>query len=234
MIKKSPHQKINKYANLRKQEVREIKSFIVIVVEGAKTERLYFEMLQKNFRDKVKLKVVIPEKGKSSPAKLLDALRNQKAKYISAENSKNPDSFWMICDVDLHKGIHQVITDALRENFKIAVSNPCFEVWLFLHLGNIKIKNDSTSLLSLEGKLLLEIKKVKKIDRKLSQKIAKTLDQVRNKPHDGYEKVYLDSLKEAILRSSKNLKKIKENDFLIGAKYIGQTRVGELISKIIK
>ncbi len=233
MSAKLPRQKTNKYANLRKEEVLETPSFIVIAVEGERTERLYFEMLEKKFRDKIRLKIIAPEKGKSSPQKILDVLRNQKAEYASSSSNKNPDSFWMVCDVDLHKGVHSVIKDALKEGFKVAISNPCFEVWLFLHLGKIEIKKDVTRLLNLKGEVLLEVRKDGKVDRKLSQKISNILGHIRNGIY-GYEKPYLDELKKAVLRSSRNLKKVEKDNLLVGIKYVGQTRVGELIDEIMK
>lgn len=120
-----------------------------------------------------------------------------------------------------------------QNKINIAVSNPCFEVWLFLHLGEIIIENDYVEFCDLNNKKLLKVEKSKVIDRKLSKKICNILGELRQKEsRSGYD-IYLNSIDNAISRSKNNLRKIKKDNLLVGNEYIGQTYVSKLISKIL-
>lgn len=44
------------------------------------------------------------------------------------------DDTWCVFDVDTHANASQAILTAQRSGISIAVSNPCFEIWLVLHL----------------------------------------------------------------------------------------------------
>jgi hypothetical protein len=56
---------------------------------------------------------------------------------------KDTDEFWLIIDRDDWEEIHnhnfdELVEDCKKENnFFLAMSNPCFEIWLILHLKDI-------------------------------------------------------------------------------------------------
>ena len=55
--------------------------------------------------------------------------RNRRAKRSDQEF----DEIWCVFDVDQHPNISQAINDARQSGINVAVSNPCFELWLVLH-----------------------------------------------------------------------------------------------------
>ncbi len=107
----------------------------VIACEGAKTEKLYFEGLVAN-KQRVKVKILAPVEenhGKSAPKWILD----RAATYVEEFGLAKDDQLWLVMDVD------KWMADALREinehcmqqtNWYTAYSNPCFEIWLLLHI----------------------------------------------------------------------------------------------------
>ncbi len=63
-------------------------------------------------------------------------------------NFKNSDEFWLIIDRDDWESIHKISFDELAKeceaeaNFFLALSNPCFELWLLLHRKKISSFSD--------------------------------------------------------------------------------------------
>jgi hypothetical protein len=43
------------------------------------------------------------------------------------------DEVWCVVDVDDHKHLKEAVVTANDNGIKVAVSNPCFELWLVLH-----------------------------------------------------------------------------------------------------
>ncbi|WP_392470942.1 RloB family protein [Sphingobacterium cellulitidis] len=127
---------------------RDYKLF-AIVCEGSKREPDYFKLFRfaskriavDIIEEKVSDEQVSPDvKNKSAPKWLLD----RAVKYIEKEGLNDEDDLWFVMDVDRWK------SEQIREiaeycekypNWHIVISNPCFEVWLYLH----KRKNLSSS-----------------------------------------------------------------------------------------
>ena len=55
--------------------------------------------------------------------------RNRRTKRSDPEF----DEIWCVFDVDQHPNVSRAIHDARQSGIKVAVSNPCFELWLVLH-----------------------------------------------------------------------------------------------------
>lgn len=71
-----------------------------------------------------------------SPAGL--AARAQHDAQVSRRSSRRYgapafDEIWCVFDVDAHPDVSQAIVEAEQSGINVAVSNPCFEVWLVLH-----------------------------------------------------------------------------------------------------
>ncbi len=115
-------------------------SLFVIACEGARTEIDYFQ----GVRDLIhspRLKIEILERpassvGDSSARHVLNYLLERK-KTIG---TKDGDQFWMVIDRDPQSlkiaMLTDVFTQADQAGCKIALSNPCFEIWLILHFEN--------------------------------------------------------------------------------------------------
>lgn len=109
-------------------------SLFVLATEGELTERSYFEGLQVAGlldNSRVKLLVLPTSDGKSSPEYVLQRLRDFKSKHRSLPT----DSFWLVLDVDRWgpAKLSSVCKLALDDSCGLAISKPCFEVWLLLH-----------------------------------------------------------------------------------------------------
>lgn len=205
-------------------------SLVVIAVEGQKTEPRYFGMLQEEFGSRIKLEVVLDEKHKSSPQHVLERLLQFKNK----QDLKDDDACWMVIDVDGNANkLPKIIKDAKSNGCKVALSNPCFEIWLSLHRGDVEITENF--VIFYKGK-----QEVAKIARaKLTARAIREAD-VLNKINHGvtssklYKNIYFDHIEGAV-RKSKNLtKRDKADNFLCERKHAGKTRVGELVEEIIK
>lgn len=105
---------------------------ILIVCEGEKTEPLYFNDLRSH-KKLTTAEVEIIGKG-SDPSHLIKETVKLVMKEKRKLHSKIPyDSVWCIFDRDDHEKVNQAINQAYGNNFKIAFSNPCFELWFLLH-----------------------------------------------------------------------------------------------------
>jgi len=52
----------------------------------------------------------------------------------SASEFSDRDQAWAVFDRDVHPGFEQAINEAAAGGISTAYSNPCFELWLVLHL----------------------------------------------------------------------------------------------------
>jgi hypothetical protein len=58
------------------------------------------------------------------------------------------DEFWCVFDVEWprnHPGLREALEQAERNSIQLAVSNPCFELWLILHFRNYNAWLDNRS-----------------------------------------------------------------------------------------
>ncbi|MEM7656126.1 MAG: RloB family protein [Bacteroidota bacterium] len=108
-------------------------SLYVIVAEG-KREDEYFRFFQGK-TSRLRIKIVPREEGSSSPKQFLGRLQDFQQEL--GWSSKERDQTWFVLDVDRWP---RIAIEELRQtcvqfsNWHIAISNPCFEVWLLFHL----------------------------------------------------------------------------------------------------
>lgn len=106
---------------------------ILIASEGQKTEELYFSFPFLSHR-RVKILPIPSQDGCSAPAYVLDNLKNT-AKQLDLGKQ---DRLWLAIDRDRWKEqqIREVMGKKIRNiPIKVALSNPCFELWLYLHFA---------------------------------------------------------------------------------------------------
>ncbi|MDQ1306974.1 MAG: hypothetical protein QG671_2806 [Actinomycetota bacterium] len=130
---------------------------VVVVCEGTTTEPLYFDALrlEREVQDvaAVQLRVQRSNRGKQ-PLALV-----QKAIDIKAEDNaagREIDEIWCVFDVEWpqnHPKLQETLTLAERNNISIAVSNPCFELWLILHFKSQAAFLTTNEACRLRGKL---------------------------------------------------------------------------------
>jgi hypothetical protein len=120
----------------REHDRRDTKLFIV-ATEGKETEKQYFGMF-KSTRIKVEI-LATTEDGKSAPEYVLERLDKFKERY----DLSNDDMLWLVSDVDRwrDKKLSSVCSQARQRGYNLAISNPCFEVWLTLHFEDINTED---------------------------------------------------------------------------------------------
>jgi hypothetical protein len=120
----------------RRAPFREPKPRTLIVCEGANTEKQYFDQFAGIHRDSIVH--VIVEGGKGVPLTVVRAAKEQKAKALAEAERKDDEfakyqSVWCVFDVDEHPSIPEAKVMAAENGIELAISNPCFELWLLLH-----------------------------------------------------------------------------------------------------
>jgi hypothetical protein len=104
----------------------------IIATEGRKTEKQYFSMFGNK---KCQVHVITNKDNRSAPAYILAQLKAFKDEF----QLKEDDELWLMVDVDRwgNRNLASVAAQAGHNKFNLAVSNPCFEVWLYLHHGDL-------------------------------------------------------------------------------------------------
>lgn len=115
----------------RPYATRNYRKVFHIFTEGCETEPRYFAMIGKFFANNVYLSIKYC-KTRPQPPQILKYAK----KFIHDEKPKKDDDVWIIVDVDDRnktdfQPLHQWA--AKKENYGLAISNPCFEYWLLLH-----------------------------------------------------------------------------------------------------
>ncbi|MEW6209431.1 MAG: RloB family protein [Acidobacteriota bacterium] len=104
----------------------------VIATEGEYTEKLYFSMFR---NPRIQVKVLPAEDGRSAPEYVLDRLE------LFAEEFQigDEDELWVMLDVDRwgDSKLNAISARTIRKGYGLAVSNPCFEIWLYLHFLDV-------------------------------------------------------------------------------------------------
>lgn len=164
----------------RTSGVRDAK-LIVIASEGEVTERLYFDGLASSAEysaSNVHVEVLRRENRNSDPKALLISLSEFKRKYTL----KFDDELWVVCDVDRwgNKKLAEVNRLCKQKGFFVAVSNPCFEIWLLLHFITADSFNNSSKEKLERGcnNVILELKKVLGSYSKTNIEMGKYLNRV--------------------------------------------------------
>lgn len=115
---------------------------IVIASEGKDTERIYFNALAEEYMNP-RVHVHILERSDneindSSPEHVLKQLNDYKDQY----ELESDDELWLVVDRDrwTEAMLSQVATECAQDNYMhMALSNPCIELWLLLHLVNVTL-----------------------------------------------------------------------------------------------
>ena len=138
----------------RKSKNRDAK-LIIIAAEGRNTEIKYFEDLSNEYYNpKVHVLPLKRESNKSAPNHVISQLNDFKSTYSLDKN----DELWLVIDIDkwTNKMLSDIITQCNQKGYSYAVSNPCFELWLLLHILDVNFLDDG------EKKKLSKISEISK------------------------------------------------------------------------
>jgi RloB-like protein len=125
--------KINRTKLLDRQHDRRDARLFIIATEGAVTEKQYFEMFGSS---RIKVEVLpTGSDNQSAPDYVLDRLNSFKEQFDLHED----DMLWLVLDVDRwgDEKLSLVCREAKQKDYHLAISNPCFEVWLCLHCDDL-------------------------------------------------------------------------------------------------
>ena len=161
----------------RPEPYRDARLF-VIATEGEKTEKQYFSLFRNR---RCQVKIITNTEGRSAPKYIFEQLKKFKKEY----QLKGDDELWLMIDVDRwpKRELAAASSQSAQNNFFLAVSNPCFEIWLYLHHASIRKKSISSGEMKqmLRDKLgsynpsNLDLSRfVEKVDKAISR--AKKLD----------------------------------------------------------
>ncbi|AYD47550.1 RloB family protein [Arachidicoccus soli] len=139
----------------RESNTTEREKIFVLAFEGNITEEKYFSEFKNSnkFKDElIYLHLLKREMDdtNSAPNHVFSKLKKEAKDEF---NFKKEDELWMIIDTDRWKNIPKIIEacNAL-ENMFVAVSNPCFEFWLLLHIKDIQEYNEEVLELLFKNK----------------------------------------------------------------------------------
>ena len=169
MPEKRPYRTPNRPHGVRNPKL------IIIATEGTKTEPRYFDALAIFYASsKIHVRVLDRLESASDPQRVLNQLHKFKKVYRLNRN----DELWLVIDIDrwTPQMLSEVTSQAVQIGASLAVSNPCFEIWLLLHhralsyydqpvLNEFKENNkDRTSRSRLERELITIIGEFNKVN----------------------------------------------------------------------
>lgn len=130
---------------------RRTKKLFVIATEGRNTERIYFEAFNPGRTGSFRIALVANPTNRSSPVDVVKRLLKAEKERKGVETRVE---YWAVIDRDsrpedqLEKAWSRIES---KQNFHLAVSDPCFELWLYLHLQeNRPFANQGDCLKALE------------------------------------------------------------------------------------
>lgn len=157
----------------RREGTRSERRIVSVFTEGEKTEPAYLRALARLLDDNVVL--TVDSRHGLDP---LDLVHNA----VGSRGGREADELWCVFDVEYpqpHERLQEACQLADAKGIKLAISNPCFELWLILHF------EDRTAFL----------------DSATAEHRSRELDGRKGKHIDG--QIYMPHLPDAIQRAEK-------------------------------
>jgi hypothetical protein len=127
----------------RKAKLVRDASLVVIASEDKYAVRQYFDFFESS---RIQFKVLETQDGKSAPEHVLARLNE----YIDEFEIGDGDTFWLICDCGhwiepnhIHN-LTQALKECRQKSIQFALSNPCFDLWLYLHFADFPAEDKLT------------------------------------------------------------------------------------------
>lgn len=112
---------------------------ILVVCEGEVTEREYIDGFKAEYGiTTVRVDVFSPGGNPLGLVERAVELRNTSRREARRARDQNLayDQAWCVMDVDQHPRLDEARVLAAKHGIKLAISNPCFELWLLLHFAD--------------------------------------------------------------------------------------------------
>jgi hypothetical protein len=121
----------------RKVATRRPRKTLLVFCEGERTEPEYLDALkrQPSVHDAAAVDIRVETgQGGAVPRTLVSMAIEARSRAIDEEGEI--DEFWCVFDIEWprnHPGLKDAMDQARQNKIEVAVSNPCFELWLILH-----------------------------------------------------------------------------------------------------
>jgi hypothetical protein len=141
----------------RRVATRKPRKTLVVFCEGVRTEPEYLDALKRQpwVRDVAAVDLRVETgRGGSVPRTLVTMAAEARGRAVVEE--AEIDEFWCVFDVEWprnHPGLEEAIHQARANGIELAVSNPCFELWLILHFQDHTAWLDNNEARRLRRKL---------------------------------------------------------------------------------
>jgi len=167
----------------RKVATRFIRKTLLVFCEGERTEPEYLNALklEPDVREAAAVDIQVAQ-ADSGAVPLTLVKRAIEARRRAVSENDEVDEFWCVFDVEWpvnHANLPEALALAEANEISLAVSNPCFEVWLILHLK--------------EHGAWLDNEQAAKLRRQLDSSTDKGLDPAK----------YMPNVREASARSAR-------------------------------
>ncbi len=120
----------------RKEKKYRDDRLFIIATEDTYCPTHYFDLFHNS---RIHVHVLPTREGRSAPEHVLRRLND----YVEEHETMEEDEFWLVLDTDHWTepnhiaSFSEVCTEASQKGFQSAHSNPCFELWLLLHLTDL-------------------------------------------------------------------------------------------------
>lgn len=125
---------MSRHRHARRFDHRPVRPTVFIVTDDSRTAPAYFKALANHVRSRATVKVEQPASSKTTALHVLEKAKKL-AKTVADFDAH--DSVWALIDLEGEQARRDMATNACRslpENVKVALSDPCFEVWTLAHL----------------------------------------------------------------------------------------------------
>lgn len=107
----------------------------IIACEGKDTEADYFTALEKGQKRIRTIVLPADEQNLSAPKYVVDRM----ATFLEDFQLQSDDEIWLVLDKDRWSTaqLREVALICRQSGWSLAISNPCFELWLYLHYAEM-------------------------------------------------------------------------------------------------
>jgi hypothetical protein len=118
-------------------------SLVIIASEDRYAVRQYFDFFEST---RIQFKVLETQDGRSAPEHVLNRLND----YCNEFEIGEGDSFWIVCDCDHWvepnhiQNLTHVLQQCRQKGIQVALTNPCFDLWLLLHFADFPADDSLT------------------------------------------------------------------------------------------